>query len=60
MLKNWICAPLMDVNRINDRYDSIEDLQKFANERDTFMRGIEKLPDLEKMCGRIYKYSIKQ
>ncbi|EAR96989.1 MutS domain III protein (macronuclear) [Tetrahymena thermophila SB210] len=60
MLKNWICAPLMDINKIYDRYDAIEDLQKFNSERDTFLRGIEKLPDLEKMCGRIYKYSIRQ
>jgi len=49
----------MDVNKINDRYDSIEDLQAIHSERDSFLRGIEKLPDLEKLCGRVYKYSIK-
>jgi len=58
-MKNWLCAPLMDVNKINDRYDSIEDLQAIHSERDSFLRGIEKLPDLEKLCGRVYKYSIK-
>lgn len=50
----------MDVARINDRYDALEDLQAINGERDMFLRGIEKLPDLEKTCGRIYKYSIKQ
>lgn len=26
MLKNWICAPLMDIARIEERLDAIEDL----------------------------------
>lgn len=30
MLKNWLCAPLIDLDRINDRFDSIEDLHYHA------------------------------
>lgn len=26
MLKSWICAPLMDIEKISDRLDAIEDL----------------------------------
>lgn len=59
MLKSWVCAPLMDINKINDRLDSIEDLQGFPNERDTFRQALKKMPDLERKSANIYKYSIK-
>lgn len=60
LLRNWVCAPLVDVGRINERLDALEDLQEISSERDAFVKGIEKLPDLERICGRVYKYSIKQ
>ena len=52
MLKSWVCAPLMDINKINDRLDSIEDLQGFPNERDTFRQALKKMPDLERKSAK--------
>ncbi len=52
LLKNWVCAPLMDVDRINDRLDSLEDINKIPEDRDKFREGLKKLPDLERICSR--------
>ena len=60
MLKNWIIGPLLDPKAINDRLDAIEDLEANSNLRDKFKNELRKLPDLERMCGRIYNYSVKK
>lgn len=60
MLKRWLCAPLLSVERIEDRLNAIEDLQKYGFLRDTFRKEIGNLPDLERLCAKFYQYSIKQ
>jgi DNA mismatch repair protein MSH6 len=60
MLKRWLCAPLLSVERINDRLNAIEDLQKYGFLRDSFRKEINNLPDLERLCAKFYQYSIKQ
>lgn len=52
MLKSWVCAPLMDVNKINDRLDAVEDIQGLPNERDQFRMKLKKMPDMEKKCAK--------
>ncbi|KRX06428.1 P-loop containing nucleoside triphosphate hydrolase [Pseudocohnilembus persalinus] len=59
MIKNWLCAPLLDINRINERLDSIEDINTFPTERDAFRKKLQKLPDLERLCARTFKYAVK-
>lgn len=60
MLKRWVCAPCLNVNKINSRLDAIEDLQKNIDLRDRFRKCLKELPDLERMCSRIYKNCFKQ
>ena len=60
MLKRWLCAPLLNVEKINSRLDAIEDLQKNSHLRENFRKGLKELPDLERLCAKVYQYSIKQ
>lgn len=59
MLKNWILAPLLNVDRINDRLDAIQDLQNYEYERELFRNKLMKVGDLEKKCSQIYSINIK-
>ena len=52
-------APLLDVNRINQRLDAVEDLIAFQSATDVFRARVGKMPDLEKLLANIFTYSIK-
>ncbi|GAA5968892.1 hypothetical protein JCM11641_000769 [Rhodosporidiobolus odoratus] len=54
LFKVWLCAPLRDVERINDRLDAVEDLISNSNFAVTFDAMTKKLPDLERMLSRIH------
>lgn len=60
MLKRWLCAPCLNVDKINSRLDALEDLQKNSYLRDSFRKELKELPDLERLCAKIYQYSIKK
>jgi DNA mismatch repair ATPase MutS len=49
----------MNVNRLNERLDAIEDLIEHQFETDVFRSKIAKLPDLEKLLAKLYTYSVK-
>lgn len=60
LLKNWILHPLMNVDEINARYDSVEYLM---NEDPEFRMCLESmlsgLPDLERLLARIHSKTLK-
>jgi len=60
MLKRWLCAPLMNKERISERLDVLEDLQRHSHLREGFRKGLKELPDLERLCAKVYQYSIKK
>ncbi|CAI2371577.1 unnamed protein product [Moneuplotes crassus] len=60
MLERWVCSPLTDPEKINDRLDCIDDLTGHSNLITNFRTRLKALPDLEKLLGKMYKYSIKQ
>jgi len=60
LLRKWICAPLLSVALINDRLDAVEDLEKIFEKRNKFLNQLKALPDLERLCGKIYKLSVKK
>ena len=60
MLERWIWSPLTDTDKINDRLDWIEDLTSNSVLMANFRTKLKTLPDLEKLLGKLYKYSIKQ
>jgi len=60
LLRKWVCAPLLDVNAINERLDAVEELEGSHETRDEFLKKLKTLPDLERACARIYNQSIKK
>lgn len=58
-LKRWLLAPLMNVARLNERLDAVEDLLEHQFETDVFRSKLGKLPDLEKLLAKLYTYSVK-
>lgn len=48
LLKKWLLAPLIDINRINDRLDAIDDLNSNKVLLDEFRKNLSKMPDLER------------
>lgn len=60
LLRKWICAPLLDINAINERLDAVEELEGIHEIRDQFLSNIRSLPDLERTCAKIYNQSVKK
>ncbi|GAA6027763.1 hypothetical protein JCM8097_008022 [Rhodosporidiobolus ruineniae] len=60
LFKVWLCAPLRDVQAINDRLDAVEDLIANSNFATTFDAMARKLPDLERMLSRIHGKTAKK
>ncbi|GAA6023217.1 hypothetical protein JCM10207_004484 [Rhodosporidiobolus poonsookiae] len=60
LFKVWLCAPLRDVQGINDRLDAVEDLLSNSNFAVTFDAMGKKLPDLERMLSRIHGKTCKK
>ncbi|GAA5849819.1 hypothetical protein JCM8547_000574 [Rhodosporidiobolus lusitaniae] len=60
LFKVWLCAPLRDVQGINDRLDAVEDLLSNSNFAVAFDSMAKKLPDLERLLSRIHSKTIKK
>jgi len=58
-LKRWLLSPLINIQKINDRLDAVEDLMANQYETDVFRSKLGKLPDLEKLLAKIYTYSVR-
>ncbi|GAA5901645.1 hypothetical protein JCM6882_006031 [Rhodosporidiobolus microsporus] len=60
LFKVWLCAPLRDVQAINDRLDAVEDLISNSNFAVAFDSTAKKLPDLERLLSRIHGKTVKK
>jgi len=49
----------MNIQKINDRLDAVEDLMQHQYEMDVFRSKLGKLPDLERLLAKLYTYSVK-
>ena len=58
-LKRWIMHPLMNIQKINDRLDAVEDLIKFNKERNKMSNKLKQIPDIEKLLTKLFSYSVK-
>jgi DNA mismatch repair protein MSH6 len=58
LLRQWLAAPLADINEIRARLDAIEILELVRNDREVFMTILSKSRDLEKFACQLYKYSL--
>ena len=54
MLRQWVCHPLADVGRINQRFDAVDALNADGTVMDRFTASLSKLPDLERLISRIH------
>ena len=51
-------SPLLSEYQINQRLDAVEDLREIGNDIERVQSAFGKLPDLQKMCNKLYKYSV--
>ncbi|KAI3642675.1 hypothetical protein MP228_012230 [Amoeboaphelidium protococcarum] len=58
LFQQWLCHPLFDIGKINDRLDAIDDLSQL-NCVGTVQKVLGKLPDLERLITRVHSKSIK-
>jgi DNA mismatch repair protein MSH6 len=59
LLKRWLLSPLMNVTKLNQRLDAVEDLISHQFETDVLRTKLSRLPDLEKLLAKLYTYSVK-
>ena len=60
LLKKWVSAPLLRIEDINSRLDSVEDLINHPHEFDVIRTKLLKLNDMEKQLSKLYQYSINR
>ncbi len=53
LLRRWINDPLLDVNRINERLDSVEELKDNIVLRGDITELLKKVYDIERLAGKI-------
>lgn len=53
LLRNWICHPLRDVEKINHRLDVVQELVGHSEIMSLLAQYLRKLPDLERLLGRV-------
>ena len=49
----------MDINRLNDRLDAIEDLSKHNSQLIGLRANLSRLPDLERTMSKVFAYSVR-
>lgn len=54
MLKQWICHPLADARKINQRLDAVDALNADSTIMDRFGASLSRLPDLERLISRVH------
>lgn len=54
MFKQWVCHPLVDIQKINARLDAVDALNADPSVRDQFASQLTKMPDLERLISRVH------
>ncbi|KAL9095870.1 MAG: hypothetical protein Q9165_001867 [Trypethelium subeluteriae] len=54
MLRQWVCHPLADADKINARLDAVEALNADSSVTDRFTSSLTKIPDLERLISRVH------
>ncbi|KAI5370925.1 Putative DNA mismatch repair protein MutS, core [Septoria linicola] len=53
-LRQWVCHPLGDATKINQRLDAVDALNADGTVMDRFTASLSKLPDLERLISRVH------
>lgn len=59
LFRKWVCHPLCDIWKINERLDAVDMLNADRSLRDQFSSEMSKMPDLERLVSRIHAGSCK-
>ncbi|KAI9052033.1 hypothetical protein LZ554_004287 [Drepanopeziza brunnea f. sp. 'monogermtubi'] len=59
MFRQWVCHPLADSDRINERLDAVDMLNKDRTLSDQFVASMSSMPDLERLISRIHAGSCR-
>ena len=54
MLRQWVCHPLADAKKINQRFDAVDALNADGTVMDRFTASLSRLPDLERLISRVH------
>ena len=54
LFRNWVCHPLCNIQKINERLDAVDMLNADRNIRDQFCSQMTKMPDLERLISRVH------
>lgn len=49
----------MNISRLNDRLDAIEDLQKYNSQLSCLRVKLSRLPDMERLQSKVFAYSVR-
>lgn len=53
-LRQWVCHPLGDARKINQRLDAVDALNADGTVMDRFTASLSRLPDLERLISRVH------
>jgi DNA mismatch repair protein MSH6 len=54
MFRQWVCHPLADTKRINERLDAVDMINADRTISDQFTASMTRMPDLERLISRIH------
>lgn len=54
MFRQWVCHPLADAKRINERLDAVDMINADRSLSDQFIASMTRMPDLERLISRIH------
>ncbi|OAA82355.1 DNA mismatch repair protein msh6 [Akanthomyces lecanii RCEF 1005] len=59
LFRQWVAHPLQNIDKINERLDAVDILNKDPSVREQFASQLVKMPDLERLISRIHACSCK-
>ncbi|KXX75457.1 DNA mismatch repair protein msh6 [Madurella mycetomatis] len=59
LFRQWVCHPLCNAQKINERLDAVDVLNADCDIREQFSAGMTKIADLERLISRIHAGSCK-
>ncbi|KAF2965114.1 hypothetical protein GQX73_g8462 [Xylaria multiplex] len=54
LFRQWVCHPLCNIQKINERLDAVDMLNADISVREQFSSQLTKMPDLERLLSRIH------
>ncbi|KAM7190092.1 putative DNA mismatch repair protein msh6 [Rhypophila sp. PSN 637] len=54
LFRQWVCHPLCNIQKINERLDAVDMLNSTRGLREQFSREMTRMPDLERLISRIH------